>query len=64
VVGNVAGRVAIMVDDMIDDASAFVAAAEALKERGASRIYILCELYRSDSELDRRCEIDAAGECR
>ena len=27
---------------MIDDASAFVAAAEALKERGASRIYILC----------------------
>jgi ribose-phosphate pyrophosphokinase len=44
VVGNVAGRVAIMVDDMIDDASAFVAAAEALKERGASRIYILCKL--------------------
>jgi len=44
VVGDVSGRVAIMVDDMIDDASAFVAAAEALKERGASRIYILCNL--------------------
>jgi len=29
---------------MIDDANAFVAAAEALKDKGASRIYILCKL--------------------
>ncbi|KAK2714459.1 phosphoribosyl pyrophosphate synthase-associated protein 2-like isoform X2 [Artemia franciscana] len=41
VVGDVAGRIAIMVDDMVDDVNSFVAAAEALKERGAYRIYVL-----------------------
>ncbi|CAL8142624.1 unnamed protein product [Orchesella dallaii] len=41
VVGDVSGRIAIMVEDLIDDASAFVDAAVALKEKGASRIYVL-----------------------
>lgn len=41
VVGDVGGRIAIIVDDMIDDVASFVAAAEVLKERGAYKIYVL-----------------------
>ncbi|XP_071509527.1 phosphoribosyl pyrophosphate synthase-associated protein 2-like [Diadema antillarum] len=41
VVGDVGGRIAIIVDDMIDEAESFVAAAEVLKERGAYKIYIV-----------------------
>ncbi|RZF37882.1 hypothetical protein LSTR_LSTR009982 [Laodelphax striatellus] len=41
VVGDVGGRIAIMVDDMVDDVQSFVAAAEILKERGAYKIYVL-----------------------
>jgi len=41
VVGDVGGRIAIMVDDMIDDVQSFVAAAEILKERGAYKIYVM-----------------------
>ncbi|OTF81165.1 hypothetical protein BLA29_012387 [Euroglyphus maynei] len=41
VVGDVMGRIAIIVDDLIDDVAAFVAAAEVLKERGAYKIYVL-----------------------
>ncbi|XP_071965243.1 phosphoribosyl pyrophosphate synthase-associated protein 2-like isoform X2 [Antedon mediterranea] len=41
VVGDVGGRIAIIVDDMIDEAESFVAAAEILKERGAYKIYAM-----------------------
>ncbi|XP_051988524.1 phosphoribosyl pyrophosphate synthase-associated protein 1 isoform X1 [Xyrauchen texanus] len=41
VVGDVGGRIAIIVDDIIDDVEDFVAAAEILKERGAYKIYIM-----------------------
>ncbi|KAF5293619.1 hypothetical protein FQA39_LY03104 [Lamprigera yunnana] len=41
VVGDVGGRIAIMVDDLIDDVHSFVMAAEVLKERGAYKIYVL-----------------------
>eukprot|EP00081_Caenorhabditis_elegans_P007521 NP_001257130.1 Uncharacterized protein CELE_W04G3.5 [Caenorhabditis elegans] len=41
VVGDVGGRIAIMVDDIIDDAQSFVAAAEVLKARGAYKIYVI-----------------------
>ncbi|XP_014668123.1 PREDICTED: phosphoribosyl pyrophosphate synthase-associated protein 2-like [Priapulus caudatus] len=41
VVGDVGGRIAIIVDDIIDDVETFVAAAELLKERGAYKIYIM-----------------------
>ncbi|XP_020811541.1 phosphoribosyl pyrophosphate synthase-associated protein 2 isoform X1 [Drosophila serrata] len=41
IVGDVNGRIAIMVDDLIDDVQAFVAAAEMLKENGACKIYVL-----------------------
>lgn len=41
VVGDVGGRIAIVVDDMIDDVDAFVSAAQILKERGAYKIYLM-----------------------
>ncbi len=41
VVGDVGGKIAIMVDDMIDDVQSFVDAAHVLKERGAYKIYAL-----------------------
>jgi len=41
VVGDVGGRIAIVVDDMIDDVESFVTVAEVLKERGAYKIYVL-----------------------
>ncbi|XP_074647290.1 phosphoribosyl pyrophosphate synthase-associated protein 2-like isoform X2 [Tubulanus polymorphus] len=41
VVGDVGGRIAIVVDDLIDDVEAFVAAAEVLKERGAYKIFVM-----------------------
>lgn len=41
VVGDVGGKIAIIVDDLIDEASTFVAAAECLKKRGAYKIYVV-----------------------
>ncbi|XP_040046277.1 phosphoribosyl pyrophosphate synthase-associated protein 2 isoform X1 [Gasterosteus aculeatus] len=41
VVGDVGGRIAIIVDDIIDDVDSFVAAAETLKERGAYKIFVM-----------------------
>ncbi|KAI5613737.1 phosphoribosyl pyrophosphate synthase-associated protein 1, partial [Silurus asotus] len=41
VVGDVGGRIAIIVDDIIDDVEDFVAVAEILKERGAYKVYIM-----------------------
>eukprot|EP00093_Oithona_nana_P014147 14147.XXX_309429_307257_1 [CDS] Oithona nana genome sequencing. len=41
VVGDVGGRIAIMVDDMIDDVKSFIDAAHILKDRGAYKIYVL-----------------------
>ena len=41
VVGDVGGRIAIMVDDMLDDVHSYVAAAEALRDRGAYKIFVL-----------------------
>lgn len=41
VVGDVRDKVAIMVDDMIDDVASFVAAANTLKEYGAQKIYVM-----------------------
>ncbi|MEX0868280.1 MAG: ribose-phosphate diphosphokinase [Nitriliruptoraceae bacterium] len=41
VIGDVAGKTAILVDDMIDTAGTICGAAELLKERGASRVLAL-----------------------
>jgi ribose-phosphate pyrophosphokinase len=42
VVGDVDGRTCILIDDMIDTAGTIVAAAEQLKDRGASTVYAAC----------------------
>lgn len=41
VVGDVGGRIAIIVDDIVDDVKSFVKIAEALKARGAYKIYVM-----------------------
>lgn len=41
VVGDVSGRIAIIVEDMVDDLEAFARAAEILRERGAYKIYVM-----------------------
>ena len=41
IVGDVGGRIAIMIDDVIDDVESFVATAEHLREAGAYKIYLL-----------------------
>lgn len=64
VVGDVGGRIAIMVDDMIDDVRSFVAAAEVLKERGAYKIYVLATHGLLSSDAPRLIEdspIDEVG---
>lgn len=42
VIGEVDGKVAVIVDDMIDTAGTIVKAAEALKKKGATAVYACC----------------------
>ena len=61
VVGDVSGRIAIMVDDMIDDVQSFVDAASVLKERGAYKIYVFAThgiLSKEAPRLLEESEID------
>ncbi|XP_037093978.1 phosphoribosyl pyrophosphate synthase-associated protein 1-like isoform X1 [Pollicipes pollicipes] len=62
VVGDVGGRIAIMVDDMIDDVRSFVAAAEMLKERGAYKIYVLATHGLLSADAPRLIEESAIDE--
>ena len=41
IVGDVGGRIAIMIDDVIDDVDSFISAAELLRDHGAYKIYVL-----------------------
>ncbi|TDG42435.1 hypothetical protein AWZ03_011156 [Drosophila navojoa] len=56
IVGDVNGRIAIMVDDLIDDVQSFVAAAEMLKDNGACRIYVLATHGLLSSDAPRLLE--------
>nr|XP_046266333.1 phosphoribosyl pyrophosphate synthase-associated protein 1-like isoform X2 [Scatophagus argus] len=62
VVGDVGGRIAIIVDDMIDDVGDFVAAAEILKERGAYKIYIMATHGLLSGDAPRLIEESAIDE--
>ena len=42
IIGDVAGKNCILVDDMIDTAGTIVAGASVLKEKGAKDVYIAC----------------------
>uniref|UniRef100_A0A3Q3WH60 Ribose-phosphate pyrophosphokinase N-terminal domain-containing protein n=1 Tax=Mola mola TaxID=94237 RepID=A0A3Q3WH60_MOLML len=62
VVGDVGGRIAIIVDDLIDDVRDFVAAAEILKERGAYKIYIMATHGLLSADAPRLIEESAIDE--
>ncbi|XP_058497416.1 phosphoribosyl pyrophosphate synthase-associated protein 1-like isoform X1 [Solea solea] len=62
VVGDVGGRIAIIIDDIIDDVGDFVAAAEILKERGAYKIYIMATHGLLSAEAPRLIEESAIDE--
>lgn len=42
IIGNVSGKTAVMIDDMIDTAGSVTTGAVAMKERGATRIFACC----------------------
>lgn len=42
IIGNIEGKTAIMIDDMIDTAGTIAQGAKALKERGAKAVYACC----------------------
>ncbi|XP_048761050.2 phosphoribosyl pyrophosphate synthase-associated protein 2-like isoform X2 [Ostrea edulis] len=56
VVGDVGGRIAIIVDDMIDDVNAFVKVAEVLKDRGAYKVYAMATHGLLSSDAPRLIE--------
>jgi len=62
VVGDVSGRIAIMVDDIIDDVQSFVNAAAVLKERGAYKIYVMATHGILSKEAPRLIEDSAIDE--
>ena len=56
VVGDVGGRIAIMIDNVIDDVASYVAAADVLREHGAYKIYVLATHGLLSSEAPRLIE--------
>ncbi|CAL8236246.1 unnamed protein product [Boreogadus saida] len=62
VVGDVGGRIAIIVDDIIDDVGSFVAAAETLKERGAYKVFVMATHGILSSDVPRFIEESAIDE--
>ncbi|KAK3579455.1 hypothetical protein CHS0354_028257 [Potamilus streckersoni] len=56
VVGDVGGRIAIIVDDLIDDVHSFVNVAEVLKERGAYKVYVMATHGLLSSDAPRLIE--------
>ncbi|MBN3278438.1 KPRB protein, partial [Polyodon spathula] len=62
VVGDVGGRIAIIVDDIIDDVDSFLAAADTLKERGAYKIYVMATHGILSCDAPRLIEESAINE--
>lgn len=59
VIGEVDGRVCLLVDDMIDTGGTIVRAAQALKEKGAERVFACCVhgVFAGDA-VRRLCSLD------
>ncbi|XP_029456289.1 phosphoribosyl pyrophosphate synthase-associated protein 1 isoform X1 [Rhinatrema bivittatum] len=62
VVGDVGGRIAIIVDDIIDDVESFLAAADILKERGAYKIFVMATHGILSAEAPRLIEESSIDE--
>ena len=57
VIGDVAGKTCLLVDDMIDTAGTLVQGAKALKAKGADKIYACCTHgVFADSAIQKICE--------
>ncbi len=63
VIGEVEGKTAIIIDDMIDTAGSIVNAANALKERGALEVYAACTHPIFTYPANERIEESAIKEC-
>lgn len=63
VIGEVEGKVAIIVDDMIDTAGSIVNAANAIKERGAVEVYAACTHAIFTDPAKERLENSKIKEC-
>ena len=62
IVGDVRGRTAVLVDDMVDTAGTLVAAAAALKENGARAVMACCTHPVLSGDLTNRIEQSALSE--
>ena len=70
-VGNVKGRVCVLVDDMADTCGTLLKAAGMLREQGAIAVYACiahgvlsgpaCERLREDTNMKRLCVLDTIG---
>jgi len=56
VVGDVGGKIAIIIDDIIDDVDSFIEAAGILKERGAYKVYVMATHGLLSADAPRRLE--------
>ena len=64
IVGEVAGRTALIVDDLVDTAGTLVKSAEALAKQGATRVYACCThpvLSGPAARKNRRVQLDRTG---
>ncbi len=58
-IGDVAGKICVLNDDMIDTGGSVVAAVETLKNKGAEKIYVCCtHPVFSGPGLDRMANLD------
>mgnify|MGYP001501815857 CR=1 FL=1 len=63
VIGDVEGKIAIIIDDMIDTAGSIVNAAEAVKARGAVEVYAACTHPVFSPPANERIENSPIKEC-
>jgi ribose-phosphate pyrophosphokinase len=63
VIGEVEGKIAIIIDDMIDTAGSIVNAVNAIKERGAVEVYAACTHAIFSYPANERIENSAIKEC-
>ena len=61
IIGDVTGKVCIMIDDMIDTGGSIVQGAEALMERGAAAVHACCTHAILSGKAIERVELLAAA---
>ena len=64
IVGDVGGRIAIVVDDLIDDVEVFTSVAQVLKDRGAYKVYVMATHGLLSAEAPRLLDDSEIDEVR